>query len=43
MRFSLVGAVEVDEGLDELQPGTRVHLEVDVLARYVARLEETRV
>jgi riboflavin synthase len=26
--------------LDELEPGTRVNLEVDVLARYVARLRE---
>ena len=31
-----------ETNLDELRRGSRVNLEVDVLARYVARLEETR-
>jgi riboflavin synthase len=39
---ALIPTTLTETNLDELRPGARVNLEVDVLARYVARLEETR-
>jgi len=39
---ALIPTTLAETNLDELRAGTRVNLEVDVLARYVARLEETR-
>jgi riboflavin synthase len=39
---ALIPTTLTETNLDELRAGTRVNLEVDVLARYVARLEETR-
>ncbi len=39
---ALIPTTLAETNLDELHVGVRVNLEVDVLARYVARLEETR-
>jgi riboflavin synthase len=39
---ALIPTTLTETNLDELRAGIRVNLEVDVLARYVARLEETR-
>jgi len=39
---ALIPTTLSETNLGELPPGARVNLEIDVLARYVARLEETR-
>ncbi len=39
---ALIPTTLAETNLDELRDGSRVNLEVDVLARYVARLEETK-
>lgn len=39
---ALIPTTLAETNLDELREGSRVNLEVDVLARYVARLEEMR-
>ncbi|GJM43509.1 MAG: hypothetical protein DHS20C21_03510 [Gemmatimonadota bacterium] len=39
---ALIPTTLTETNLGDLAPGSRVNLEIDVLARYVARLEETR-